>query len=148
MVGGIPGYFDPFIDNESDLDTDAKPSSKLSPDDKVLDSLLSNSLSVPDLLKSSSQSAFMTHKGTAFSSVAERFGLTHLLDRCHFAVQILFAWHGISDPTKFQFNVYGILDTPSVDTLLSLLKEALAKYRTKKAQALLKKISSKQHQLC
>ncbi len=44
--------------------------------------------------------------------------------------------------------MYDILDTPSVDTLLSSLKEALAKYPTKKAQALLKKISSKQHQLC
>ena len=30
LVGGIPGYFDPFIDNEIDLDTDAKPSSRLS----------------------------------------------------------------------------------------------------------------------
>ena len=86
LVGGIPGYFDPFIDNEIDLDTDAKPSLKLSPDDKVPDSLSSNSPSVPDLLKSSSQSAFMTNKGTVFHSVAEHFGWTHLLDCCHFAV--------------------------------------------------------------
>jgi hypothetical protein len=90
----------------------------------------------------------MTDEGTAFPSVAELFGWTHLLDHPHFAAQRLSAWHGISDPKQFQSNVYDILDTPSVDTLLSLLKEALAKYCTEKAQALLKKISSKQHQLC
>jgi hypothetical protein len=44
--------------------------------------------------------------------------------------------------------VYDILDTSSVNTLLLLLKQALAKYCTKKAQVPLKKISSKQHQLC
>ena len=66
----------------------------------------------------------------------------------NFALQILSAWHGISDPQQFQSDVYDILDTPSVDRLSSLLKEALSKYRTTKAQALLKKISSKQHQLC
>ena len=148
VVGGLPGYFDPFIDNEIHLDTDAKPSSKPSPDDKVLDSLSSDSPSIPDVLQMSSQSAFMTDEGTVFPSVAEHFGWTHLLDRRHFALQILSAWHGISDPKQFQSDVYNILDTPSVDTLSSLLQEALAKYRTVKAQALLKKISSKQHQLC
>ncbi len=147
-MGGIPGYFDPFIDNEINLDTDAEPSSKLSPDNKVPNSLSSNSPSARDVLKSSSKSAFMTDEGTAFPPVAEHFGWTHLLDRRHFAVQILTAWHGISDPKQFQSDVYNILDTPSVDTLSSLLKQALAKYRTEKAQALLKKISSKQHQLC
>ncbi len=70
------------------------------------------------------------------------------MDGRHFSGQTLSAWHGVSDPKQYQSNVYDILDTPSVDTLSSLLKEALAKYRTKKAHALLKKISSKQHQLC
>ncbi len=44
--------------------------------------------------------------------------------------------------------MYDNVDTPSVDTLSSLLKQALAKYRTEKAQVFLKKISKKQHQLC
>jgi hypothetical protein len=44
--------------------------------------------------------------------------------------------------------VYDILDTSSVNSLLLLLKQALAKYCTEKAQVLLKKISNKQHQLC
>jgi hypothetical protein len=29
LVGGIPGYFDPFVDNERDLDADAIPASKV-----------------------------------------------------------------------------------------------------------------------
>jgi hypothetical protein len=90
----------------------------------------------------------MTDEGPAFPSVAERFGWTHLLDRRHFALQILSAWHGISDPKQFQSDVYDILDTPSVATLSSLLKQALVKYRTEKAQVFLKKIYNKQHQLC
>jgi hypothetical protein len=70
------------------------------------------------------------------------------LDHHHFALQILTAWHGTSDAKQFQSDVYDILDTLSVDNLLSLLKHALAKYRTEKAQVLLKKIANKQHQLC
>jgi hypothetical protein len=70
------------------------------------------------------------------------------LDHHHFALQILTAWHGIFNPKQFQSNVYDILDTPSVNTLSSLLKQALAKYCTEKAQVFLKKISNKQHQLC
>jgi hypothetical protein len=73
---------------------------------------------------------------------------THLLDCRHFAVQILSAWHGLSDPKQFQSDVYGILDTPSLATLSSLLKQAIAKYRTEKAQVFLNKIDNKQHQLC
>jgi hypothetical protein len=69
------------------------------------------------------------------------------LDSC-LGLQILTVWHGISDPKQFQLDVYEILDTPSVDTLSSLLKQALAKYCTDKAQVFLKKISNKQHQLC
>jgi hypothetical protein len=42
--------------------------------------------------------------------------------------------------------VYDILDTPSVNNLSSLLKQALAKYCTENAQVFLKKISNKQHQ--
>jgi hypothetical protein len=90
----------------------------------------------------------MTDEGHAFLSVAEPFGWTHYLDCHHFALQKLTAWHGISDPKQFQSDVYDILDTPSVDTLPSLLKQALAKYCTEKAQVFLKKISNKQHQLC
>ena len=41
FVGGIPGYFDPFIDNEIDLDADATPMSKLLSDDNVPDSFSS-----------------------------------------------------------------------------------------------------------
>ncbi len=29
LVGGIPAYFDPFVDNEIDLDADAIPASKI-----------------------------------------------------------------------------------------------------------------------
>jgi hypothetical protein len=90
----------------------------------------------------------MTNEGHAFPSFAECFGWTHLLDRRYFALQILTAWHGTSDAKQFQSHVYDILDTPSVNNLLALLKHALAKYRTEKAQVLLKKIANKQHQLC
>ncbi len=149
LVGVIPSYFDPFVDNEIDLDTDAIPASKVLSDDTAPHSLSGKSPFTPDLVtSSSSKTAFMTNEGPAFPSVAERFGWTHLLDCRHFALQIFTAWHGISDPKQFQSDVYDIFDTPSVDTLLSLLKQALAKYCTKKAQVFLKKKSNKQHQLC
>jgi hypothetical protein len=90
----------------------------------------------------------MTDEGSAFPLVAKCFGWTHLLDRRHFATQILSAWHGLTDPKKFQSDVYKILDSPCVETMNSLLKQALSKYRTNKAQTFLKKISDKQHQLC
>jgi hypothetical protein len=90
----------------------------------------------------------MTDEGSAFPLVAECFGWTHLSDRRHFATQILSAWHGLSDPKKFQSDVYKILDSPCVETMNSLLKQALSKYHTNKAQAFLKKILDKQHQLC
>ena len=90
----------------------------------------------------------MTDEGPAFPLVSERFGWTHLLDRRHFATQILSAWHGLDDPQQFQSDVYKILDTPSVETMNLLLKQALSKYRTDKAQSFLKKILDKQHQLC
>ncbi len=70
------------------------------------------------------------------------------MDHCHFALQIFTAWHGTSNAKQFQSDVYDILDTPSVNNLLSLLKHTLAKYCTEKAQVLLKKIANKQHQLC
>ena len=67
----------------------------------------------------------MTDEGSAFLPVAERFGWTHLLDRRHFATQILSAWHGLADPQQFQSDVYKILDTPSVEMMNLLLKQAL-----------------------
>ncbi len=39
MVGGIPGDFDPFVDNEIDLDADAIPASKVLSDNTVPHSL-------------------------------------------------------------------------------------------------------------
>ena len=60
------------------------------------------------------------------------FSWTHLLDRQHFALQILTAWHGNPDSKKFQSDVYDILETPSVNNLSSLLKQALAKYHAEK----------------
>jgi hypothetical protein len=90
----------------------------------------------------------MTNTGHAFPAVAEIFGWAHLLDCQHFALQILTAWYGTPDPQKFQSDVYAILDTPSVNNLSSLLKEAMAKYCTEKEQVLLTKINNKQHQLC
>jgi hypothetical protein len=45
-------------------------------------------------------------------------------------------------------NSFNCLDTPCLDGLPSLLKQAFTKYRTKKAQVFLKKICNKQHQLC
>ncbi len=91
---------------------------------------------------------FMTDEGSAFPIVAEHFGWTHLLDRRHFATQILSAWHGLPDPKQYQSDVYKILDSPSVNKMESLLEGALSKYRTDKAQALLNKISQKKPQLC
>jgi hypothetical protein len=75
---------------------------------------------------------FMTDKGSAFPLVAERFSWTHLLDHRHFATQILSAWHGLSDPKKSQSDVYKLLDLPCVETMNSLLKQALSKYPTKR----------------
>ncbi len=149
LVGGIPGYFDPFVDNEIDLDADAIPASKVLSDNTVPHSLSCKSPFALDIVtSSSSKTAFMTDEGPTFPSVAKRFGWTHLFDCRHFVLQIHTAWHGISDPKPFQSTVCDILDTPSVDTLSSLLKQALAKYHTEKAQVFLKKISNKQHQLC
>ncbi len=123
LVGGIPAYFDTFVDNEIDLDSDAIPASKILSDDTVPHSLSCKSPFTPDLVtSSSSKTAFMTNECLAFPSVAEHFGWTHLLDHRHFALQILTAWHSISDAKQFQSDVYDILDTPSVDTLSSLLK--------------------------
>jgi len=44
----------------------------------------------------------------------------------------------VSDPKQFQSDVYDNLNTPSVAILSSLLKQALAKYRTEKAHMFLK----------
>jgi hypothetical protein len=96
LVGGIPGYFDPFVDNEVDL---------VAVDQQLLASVQRNAIGI------------MTDEGSAFPLVAEHFGWTHLLDRRHFATQILSTWHGLSDPKQFQSDVYKILDTPSVAML-------------------------------
>jgi hypothetical protein len=126
LVRGIPGHFDPFVDNEIDLDADAIPASKVLSDDTVPHSLSCKSPFALDIAtSSSSKTAFMTDEDPTFPLVAKRFGWTHLFDRRHFALQILTAWHGISNQKQFQSDVYDILDTPSVDNLLSLLKEAL-----------------------
>jgi hypothetical protein len=145
------GYlvFDPYVDNEIDLDADAIPASKVLSDNTVPHSVSCKSPFTLDIVtSSSSKTTFMTDEGHAFLSVAGHFSWTHFLDCNHFPLQILTAWHGISDPKQFQSDVYDILDTPSVDTLSTLLKQALAKYCTEKAQVFLKKISNKQHQLC
>jgi hypothetical protein len=41
-----------------------------------------------------------------------------------------------------------MLDSPSVEMMNLLLKQALSEYRTDKAQSFLKKILDKQHQFC
>jgi hypothetical protein len=91
---------------------------------------------------------FMTKEGSAFPIVAEHFGWTHLLDWRHYATQILSAWHCLPDLHQFQYDVYIILDSPSVDTMESLLEHDLSKYCMDKAQVLLNKISQKKRQLC
>ena len=86
FVGGIPGYFDPFVDNEIDLNADAIPASKVLSNETVPLSLSCKSSCAPDRITySPSKSAFMTDEGPAFPSVAERFGWSHLLDRRLFA---------------------------------------------------------------
>ncbi len=168
LVGSIPVYFDPFVDNEVDLaamDSELKlapaPSTttEVHPNKPISDILGDFDHSAVDLdadlkqdLKAPSvpqkeRNGFMTDEGSTFPLVAERFGWTYLLDCRHFATQILSAWHGLTDPKKFQSDVYKILDSPCVETMNSLLKQALSKYRTNKAKAFLKKISDKQHQL-
>ncbi len=174
-VGGIPGYFDPFVDNEINFDevcNNNGPSGDLS-DVQPVCSLdgppgallmgqpvdLSNEFQGGTLnenpkpissisTKFQVDAGFMTDEGSAFPIVAERFGWTHLLDWRHFATQILSAWHCLPDPHQFQSDVYNILDSPSVDTMESLLERALSKYCTDKAQVLLNKISQKKRQLC
>jgi hypothetical protein len=117
-------------------------------DGKLPDSLSFKSPFTHDIGTSSSKTGFTTDEGSSFPSVAEHFGWSHLLDCCHFSTQILTSWHGIADPKQFQSDVYKILDTPCLNALSSLLKQAFTKYRTKKAQVCLNKISDKQHQLC
>ena len=125
FVEGIPGYFDPFVDNEINLDADDIPASKVLSNETIPLALSCKSSFATDRITSSaSNTAFMTDAGPAFPSVAERFGWNHLLDCRHFALQILTAWHGISDPKQFQSDVYDILDTPSLATLTSFLKQA------------------------
>ncbi len=148
-MGGIPGFFGPFVDNKIDLDANAKPASKLLSYDNVPVSLSSKSLCIhADEDTSSLKAALMIDEGAAFPSVAKHYGWSHILNHRHFATQILSAWNGISDPQQFQSDVYDILYTQSADSMLSLLKQALIKYHTDEAQVFLKKISNKQHQLC
>jgi hypothetical protein len=111
LVGGIPGYFDKFVDNEVDL------------------VVVTGKQELASVHKKKA-TGFMTDEGPAFPLVSECFGWTHLLDRRHFATQILSAWHGLDDPQQFQSDVYKILDTPSVETMNLLPKQALSKYRT------------------
>ncbi len=102
ILGGISGYFDPFVDNEIDLDEDALPASKVLSDKTVPHSLSCKSPFALDIVtSSSSKTAFMTDEGHTFPSVVKVFGWTHCLDCRHFALQILTAWHGISDPKQF-----------------------------------------------
>jgi hypothetical protein len=75
LVGGIPGYFGPFVDIEIDLDEDAIPASKVLPDKTVPHSLSCKSPFALDIVtSSSSNTAFMTDEGHACHSVVERFG--------------------------------------------------------------------------
>ena len=109
LVGGIPGYFDPFVDNEIDLDADAIPASKVLSNNTVTIFLSHKSLFALNIVtSSSSKTAFMTNESHAFPAVVECFGLSHLLDCRHFALQILTVWHGTSNPKQFQSDVYDI----------------------------------------
>jgi hypothetical protein len=169
LVGSIPGYFDPFVDNEVDLaamDSELKlapapsTSAEVHPNKPISDILGDCDHSAVDLdadlkqdleapaVPQKARNGFMTDEGSVFPLVTECFDWTHLLDRRHFATQILSAWHGLTDPKKFKSDVYKILYSPCVETMNSLLKQDLSKYHTNKAQAFLKKISDKQHQLC
>ncbi len=66
-MGGIPGYFNPFVDNEIDLDEDAIPAHKVLPDKSVPHSFSCKSPFAPDkVTSSSSKTAFMTDEGHAF----------------------------------------------------------------------------------
>jgi hypothetical protein len=79
LVGGIPGFFDPFVDNDIDLDADSIPDSNVLSNNPVTNSLPNKSPTTPDIVTSpSSKTAFMTDKGHAFPAVAEIFGRTHI----------------------------------------------------------------------
>jgi hypothetical protein len=73
LVGGIPGYVDPFVDDEVDLVA------------------VTSEQELASVHKKKA-TGFMTDEGSAFPLFAEHFGWTHLLDRRHFATQILPAW--------------------------------------------------------
>ncbi len=74
-MDGILGYFDPFVDNEIDLDADAIPASKVLSEDTVPHSLPCKSpFALDRVTSSSSKTAFMTDEGPVFPSVAKRFG--------------------------------------------------------------------------
>jgi hypothetical protein len=63
FVGGIPGYFDPFVDNEINLDADAIPASKVLSNEIVPLALSCKSSFATDRITSSpSMTAFMTQK--------------------------------------------------------------------------------------
>ena len=97
LVGGIPGYFDPFVDNEVDLVV-VPGKQELAPAPSI-SALDEKELVVPSVHRKAI--GFMTDEGSVFPLVVEHFGWTHLLDRRHFATQILSAWHGLSDPKQF-----------------------------------------------
>jgi hypothetical protein len=124
LVGAIPGYFDPFVDNEVDLvvvdgEQELAPAPSMSAEvhsnkliggttvdfDPCTDINLEPDMDDDQELEAPSVQwkaiGFMTDEGSAFSLVAKRFGWTHILDHRHFATQILSAWHGLSDPKKF-----------------------------------------------
>jgi len=70
LVGGIPGYVDPFVDDEVHLVA------------------VTGEQELASVHKKKA-TGFMTDEGSAFPLFAEHFGWTHLLDQRHFATQIL-----------------------------------------------------------
>jgi hypothetical protein len=74
LVGRIPGYFDSFVNNEIDLDADAKPASEVLSNNIATNSLSPKSpFALGIVTSSASKTAFMTNEGHAFLSVAECF---------------------------------------------------------------------------
>jgi hypothetical protein len=156
-IGGIPGHFDPFVDTPVNLGH--PPAPKDTQCDSTTATLTGNGHPpmeawIDDLTCHGSGSVikstngFMTDEGSAFPGVAEHYGWTHLLDRRHFAPQIISSWHGIQDPAQFKGDIYAILDCPESQNMEALLATAIETYTSAGAQMLLMKISSLKHKLC
>ena len=82
----------------------------------------------------------MIDEESTFPTVADFFGLMHVLDRYHFTKQITLSWQNIEDDVEYRQAIKHILDSSTGTQFTSLTKTTRKKYKTLKIKDLLKKI--------